>query len=250
MTTRSNVRRPMMLAAAAALGLASLGLARAAAADPYHHDDSSTAYGYDEYGYDDVAHDEDLDLAPTGHELDTPYGPYAPYDDDLYQESYQVPAPIRTVPQSSRTIVVRRQPVHQGATSYELDLRGRISLRDMGPLNRDEASILRRLGMMQGRHAEARMTRMESRVAAQVVQARRMFVALDRDRDGRLFRKETRGWLQREFHVLDRNRNLAVSWAEVQRALVRDLRRPASYRPARPAGLSGWIRINHYMGSR
>ena len=251
MFTRSIDRRPMMVAAAAALGLMSLGLARAAAADPHHHDDSGSSYEYDEYayeddGYGDHAYDEDLDLAPTGYELD---GPYADHDFDE-EERYQIPAPIRTVPQA-RTIVVRRQPVYQGSTGYELDLRGRISLRDLGQLNRDEAIILRRLGVAQGRYGDGRMTRMESRVAAQVIQARRMFVALDRDRDGRLFRKETRGWLQREFDILDRNRNLAVSWAEVQSTLVRDLRTtPAPRRPVRPAGLSGWIRINHYMGSR
>jgi hypothetical protein len=243
MNTRSIDRRPMMVAAAMALGLMSLGLARSAGAEPYYLDAQDV---------------EPHVLAPyemNPHQVD----PYRvdPYEVDLFGvHRYEVEPevapyarpghlPVTRVPRPGQ-VPVAHVPVAPG---YELDLRGRISLRDVAPFNRDEARILRRLGPVLDRNRDGRLTAMESRVAAQVIQARRMFVALDRDRDGRLFRNETRGWLRREFDRLDHDRNLSVTWKEVQSALVRDLRRPTPRRYVRPAGVSGWIRIDSHIGN-
>src|SRR5690606_14309387 len=61
--------------------------------------------------------------------------------------------------------------------------------------------------------------------AAPVRQAVRRFRALDRDRDGRLFRKETRAWLARNFDRIDRDATQSITVAEVTRAIARQLRR-------------------------
>ena len=56
-------------------------------------------------------------------------------------------------------------------------------------------------------------------------QAQQLFFAFDRNRDGRLMRRETRGWFTREFNTLDLNGDRIVTRGEMRRSLLGQPRR-------------------------
>jgi hypothetical protein len=62
------------------------------------------------------------------------------------------------------------------------------------------------------------------RAASELIHLRRTFTALDRDRDARLFRNETRDWLRHNFDTLDLNANLSLTWDEIERSILFDSR--------------------------
>jgi hypothetical protein len=74
-------------------------------------------------------------------------------------------------------------------------------------------------------NGNGQLTRYELRRLTRFIKARQLFVAFDRDRDGRLYRRETRGYFSRDFASLDLNGDRRLTMPELRRSLLNAPRR-------------------------
>lgn len=89
-----------------------------------------------------------------------------------------------------------------------------------GPMTPAQARDMGFIASRLDNNGDGRLTRYEVRRLSRFIKARQLFLAFDRDRDGRLFRRETRGWFAREFFNLDLNGDRKVTMPELRRALL------------------------------
>jgi hypothetical protein len=89
-----------------------------------------------------------------------------------------------------------------------------------GPVTPAQARELGSIASTLDANGDGRLTRYEVRRLVRFIKARQLFLAFDRDRDGRLFRGETRGWFAREFFDLDLNGDRTITMRELRRALL------------------------------
>lgn len=94
-----------------------------------------------------------------------------------------------------------------------------------GPMTRGQAEEMGFIASSLDTNGDGRLTRYEVRRLTRFIKARQLFLAFDRDRDGRLFRNETRGWFAREFFNIDLNGDRSVTRAEMRRYFLGTPRR-------------------------
>ncbi|HEU5059430.1 MAG TPA: hypothetical protein VFU21_23010 [Kofleriaceae bacterium] len=94
-----------------------------------------------------------------------------------------------------------------------------------GPMSPAQAREMGFIAASLDTNGNGQLTRYELRRLTRFIKARQLFLAFDRNRDGRLMRRETRGWFTREFHALDLNGDRIVTRAEMRRALLGTPRR-------------------------
>lgn len=94
-----------------------------------------------------------------------------------------------------------------------------------GPMSPAQAREMGFLAASLDANGNGQLTSYEMRRLTRFIKARQLFHAFDRNRDGRLMRRETRGWFTRQFHALDLNGDRVVTRAEMRRALVGQPRR-------------------------
>jgi len=94
-----------------------------------------------------------------------------------------------------------------------------------GPMSASQARQMGFLAASLDSNGNGQLTSYEVRRLTRFIKAQRLFVAFDRNRDGRLMRHETRGWFTREFNALDLNGDRIVTRAEMRRSLLGQPRR-------------------------
>ncbi len=94
-----------------------------------------------------------------------------------------------------------------------------------GPMSPRQAEEMGFIAATLDTNGNGRLTSYEMRRLTRFIKARQLFVAFDRNRDGRLFRAETRGWLRVQFPALDLNGDRTVTMRELHRSLLGSPRR-------------------------
>ena len=94
-----------------------------------------------------------------------------------------------------------------------------------GPMNRVQAREMGSIAASFDADGSGRLTPYELRRLSRFIKARQLFIAFDRDRDGRLFRRETRGWMFNQFPTLDMNDDRRVTMRELRAAFLTSRRR-------------------------
>ena len=94
-----------------------------------------------------------------------------------------------------------------------------------GPMSPSQAREMGFIAASLDSNGNGQLTSYEVRRLTRFIKARQLFVAFDRNRDGRLMRRETRGWFTREFGRLDLNGDRIVTRAEMRRGLLGSPRR-------------------------
>ncbi len=85
-----------------------------------------------------------------------------------------------------------------------------------GPMSRGEAREMGSIAASFDSNGNGRLTQYELRRLSRFIKARQLFIAFDRNRDGRLFRNETRGWFFSHFRDVDMNRDRRVTMHELR----------------------------------
>lgn len=94
-----------------------------------------------------------------------------------------------------------------------------------GPMSRRQAREMGAIAASFDTNGNGRLTSYEMRRLSRFIKARQLFIAFDRDRDGRLFRNETRGWYFNQFRNVDLNRDRIVTMNELRRYFLTGARR-------------------------
>jgi len=94
-----------------------------------------------------------------------------------------------------------------------------------GPMSRPQAREMGFIAASLDTNGNGQLTSYEVRRLTRFIKARQLFNAFDRNRDGRLMRRETRGWFTREFGALDLNGDRVVTRGELRHALLGQPRR-------------------------
>jgi len=85
-----------------------------------------------------------------------------------------------------------------------------------GRMSRGQAHEMGVLAASLDSNGNGRLTQYELRRLSRFIKARQLFIAFDRNRDGRLMRRETRGWMFNQFRDLDLNRDRTVTMYELR----------------------------------
>ena len=94
-----------------------------------------------------------------------------------------------------------------------------------GPMTPAQAREMGAIAASLDANGNGQLTRYELRRLTRFIKARQLFIAFDRNRDGRLYRRETRGYFARDFHALDLNGDRTLTMMELRRALLGGPRR-------------------------
>ena len=94
-----------------------------------------------------------------------------------------------------------------------------------GPMSPGQARDMGILAASLDTNGNGQLTSYETRRLTRFIKARQLFNAFDRNRDGRLMRRETRGWFTREFSALDLNGDRIVTRGELRHSLLGQPRR-------------------------
>ena len=94
-----------------------------------------------------------------------------------------------------------------------------------GPMSPRQAEEMGFIAATLDTNGNGRLTSYEMRRLTRFIKARQLFHAFDRNRDGRLFRNETRGWMRVQFGALDLNGDRTLTMHELHRSLLGSPRR-------------------------
>lgn len=94
-----------------------------------------------------------------------------------------------------------------------------------GPMSPAQAREMGFIAASLDSNGNGQLTSYEMRRLTRFIKARQLFSAFDRNRDGRLMRRETRGWFSHQFNAMDLNGDRFITRAEMRRSLLGSPRR-------------------------